>query len=260
VVAAALFAPWLDLRRAAKFSRADWLRMAGVGVLGYAAPLWVGTVGQQLSSAANASLLVGVEPVSIVFLSAAFLGEPLTRLKAGSIACGLLGAFLIVAQGAGRTLTPSFQGDLILFLHGFLWSLYTVLGKPVLEKTDAMTFSAWTTVIGLVALAPFAAPGAIHGVAATPQAWAAFAFVSIGVSWGGVAAWNKALELIPASQLANFIFLQPLIGVGLAAFGQGDRLTPWSVAGGLLIIGSVYGASREKEEGLKPAQAAGITI
>src|SRR5436309_1094827 len=75
LLGAILFCPALRALRGRRPSRRAWALTAAVGLFGLAAPLLVGTVGQRLSSATNASLLVGFEPVSIVILSALFLRE-----------------------------------------------------------------------------------------------------------------------------------------------------------------------------------------
>lgn len=250
LLGALFFIPILP-RTAREMSRRDVLPLAAVGVLGYAVPLILGTIGQKLSSATNASLLVGVEPVSIVLLSALFLGESLTRLKALSIALGLSGSALIVLQGIpflSARVTPHFTGDVILFLHGFFWALYSVIGKPVLQRMDATVFAAVITWLGLPVTALAAVPSWLWGSPATPGAAsiAAILYLGVVVAFLCLILWNKALTLVPASSIAGFIFLQPLVGVFLGGLWHGEKLTPWSAAGGAMILLGVYCSMREK--------------
>ena len=56
--------------------------------------------------------------------------------------------------------------------------------------------------------------------------------------------WNIALKKVEASKVANFIFLQPVVGVILGVGLQGDPMTGWSMAGGALVLGGMYAASR----------------
>src|SRR5262249_52531946 len=53
----------------------DMLLILIVGIGGFAAPLALGIVGLKLSTVANASILVLLEPIGIVVLAAIFLGE-----------------------------------------------------------------------------------------------------------------------------------------------------------------------------------------
>lgn len=238
----ALFIPFLFKGSRRPLSRREWGQMAAVGVMGLAAPLLVGTYAIKLTTTTNAALLVAVEPIAIVLLSAMFLGERLTWLKAFAIGSGVAGSAVLVLQG-GLSVTPHLKGDLLLFLHSGLWALYSVIGKDALKTVEPMFFSAVTTAFALL---PISAAAAWTGIPLPPPAtWGPLAFLAVGSTFLGVLLWNKALELMPASQLANFIFVQPLVGVALGTLWQKEPFTAWSGAGGALILAGVFAATRE---------------
>ncbi len=247
---AALFAPfaWRGRRRLAKATRGDWARLAAVGLFGYALPLALGTYGVKLSSATSASLLVGMEPVAIVLLSAVFLGEALTGLKIVSLVLGVGGAMLIAFQGF-PTLSGAFsdrlKGDMILAMHGCCWALYSVLGKSALKRVDPLDFTAVTSLIGFLGVAAWALPGARPSIwASVPSsAWLSMTYLAVAGGFLAVILWNVALKSVEASKVANFIFLQPVVGVLLGVGLQGDTMTAWSAAGGALVLGGMYAAS-----------------
>ncbi len=248
---AVLFIPflWRGRRRLAKASRGDWGRIAAVGLLGYALPLSLGTYGVKLSSATSASLLVGIEPVTIILLSALFLGEALTGIKILSLVLGLTGAMIIAFQGfptLSGAFTDRLKGDLILAFHGCCWALYSVFGKSALKRVDPIDFTAVTSVIGFLGVAAWALPGTNPSAwSATPaSAWLAMVYLAVAGGFLAVILWNVALKKVEASKVANFIFLQPLVGVLLGVGLQGDPMTGWSMAGGALVLGGMYAASR----------------
>lgn len=248
---AALFVPfaWRGRGRLAAATRGDWARIWAVGLFGYALPLALGTYGVKLSSATSASLLVGIEPVTIVLLSALFLGEALTGLKVLSLVLGLTGAMLIAFQGLpslSGVFTDRLKGDLILATHGSCWALYSVLGKSALERVDPLDFTAVTSIIGFAGVALWAAPGSDPSAwSAVPVgSWLAMSYLAVAGGFLAVILWNVALKRVEASKVANFIFLQPVVGVLLGVGLQGDPLTRWSMAGGALVLGGMYAASR----------------
>ncbi|MCM2305724.1 MAG: DMT family transporter [Elusimicrobia bacterium] len=248
---AALFVPmaWLGRRRLAGATRGDWARLWAVGLFGYALPLALGTYGVKLSSATTASLLVGIEPVTIVLLSAVFLGEALTGLKVLSLVLGVTGAMFIAFQGfpsLSGVFTDRLKGDLILATHGSCWALYSVLGKSALKRVDPLDFTAVTSIIGFAGVALWAAPGTTPSAwaAVPPSAWLATVYLAAAGGFLAVILWNVALRQVEASKVANFIFLQPVVGVLLGVGLQGDPLTAWSAAGGALVLGGMYAASR----------------
>jgi len=246
-----LFAPilWRSRKGLAGLSLADWARMAAVGLFGYALPVALGIYGQKLSSAASASLLLALEPVSIVLLSCLFLGESLTGIKALSLTAGLAGTALIAFQGLpslGLSPTGRLAGDLLLAAAGVSWALYTVIGKPLLSRVRPLDYTAATTLFGFLGVAAWASPGlepaAWRSAGLAP--WLCIIYLAAGGNFLGALLWNLALEKAEASRLANFIFLQPLVGVTMGAFCLGDALTAWTLAGGTLVLAGTWAALR----------------
>jgi drug/metabolite transporter (DMT)-like permease len=241
--------PLALLVRARPTTRLPWTRgelgrLLALGTLAYAMPMWLGIVGMERSSAANASILILLEPVTILVLAWLLLGERVGPLKLAIVVLGLAGALVIVLEKAalGDLLASErFQGNALLALHGVLWGLHTPLAKPLSERHDSLRLCLGTTVVGVVALAPVAwlERGEWH---AGPELAAALGWtVALGlfVSFGSVWLWLWSLRTIPASSVAGFVFLQPLAGV-LAGIGLlGERLTSAALLGGGLIVAAV---------------------
>lgn len=248
---ALLFAPvlWSSRRRFRELAPRDWALLAAVGVFGYALPLALGTYGQKLSSASSASLLLGMEPVSIVVLSAVFLRERLSALKAFALAAGLSGAGLIAFQGLprlGAAVSSRLAGDLMLAAAGVCWALYTVIGKPLLGRVRPLDYTAATSLLCFIAVAAWAGPRLSPGAwrAAGAREWLALLYLTAGGSLLGALFWNLALRTAPASRLANFVFLQPLIGVALGAWLLGEPLSRWTLYGAVLVLAGMWTAAR----------------
>jgi drug/metabolite transporter (DMT)-like permease len=235
------FVPFLvkGLRRA-PVAREDWWRTWGVGVLGFGVPILIGSFALKETTAAEAALLTCAEPICIVTMAALLLGESLGRRRTAAIALGAAGSMLVMLQGVpgvGVLKAPHWRGDLMLFVQGFFWALYTIIGKPALKRLDPMTFTALTTLQSLpvLALAAMLAPPVPAGAQAPLWIGAVMAFV-------GPLVWNYAMEEVPAATLAGFVFLQPLFGVLGGVLFQGDPFTQWSAAGGAMILAGVYAA------------------
>ncbi len=246
-----LFVPLLlhSRKRLCALAARDWALMAVVGFFGYSMPLALGICGQKLSTAASASLLLTLEPITIVFLSCLFLGERITQRKGLAFAAGLLGTGFITFQGLphwGESLTGRMTGDLMLAAAGASWAIYTVIGKPLLTRVRPLDYTAVTTVFGFLGVALWAGPDLSPGAwrSAGALAWAGIVFLGVGGNFLGGLLWNLALERTEASRVANFIFLQPLVGVALGAWLLGDALTAWTLAGGALVLAGVRAATR----------------
>lgn len=249
---ALLFLPivWRARRRLSALSGRDWLLICGVSFFGYALPLALGNYGQTLSTASSASLFIGMEPVSIVVLSCLLLGERLTGLKAASMAAGLAGATLIAFQGPPRfaALDGRLAGDLVLASAGCCWALYTILGKPVLARLEPLEYTAVTSVLCFVGVAAWAGPGLAPSTwsSAGTGPWLSILYLAVVGSFLGPLFWNAALRRVEPSRQANSIFLQPVVGVALGAGLLGDPLTPWTAAGGALVLAGMWAATRSE--------------
>jgi drug/metabolite transporter (DMT)-like permease len=250
-LASLLFAPflWRARLRLAKLGVRDWILLSAVGIMGYALPLVLGIYGQTMASASSAALFIGMEPVSIVVMSCLFLGEKLNGMKLFSLVAGLTGAMLIAFQGLprlGMALSGPVAGNLILAFAGICWGLYSVLGKPVLSRVEPMDYTAVTTVLCFVGVAAWVAPGlspsAWRGAGA--GAWGAVLYLAVAGSFLGAWIWNVVLREVEASSSANFIFLQPLVGVMLGAGFLGDPMSRWTAIGGALILMGMWAANR----------------
>ena len=239
----------LACRRLFRGERAPWTsaekrRALVLGTLAFALPMWLGIVGVARASAANASILILLEPVTIVAIAALFLGERIGALKLASLVLGLLGALAIVLEGGslGDLLAGEhLAGNAILALHGVLWGFYTPLAKPLGERHGALELCLRVTLVGSIALAPVALAEA-HAWHAGPELGRALLWtVALGlfVSFGGTALWLAALRHLPATNVAGFVFLQPLAGVLVGLCLLGERLSRAVLVGGALIAAGV---------------------
>jgi drug/metabolite transporter (DMT)-like permease len=249
-ISSLLFLPflWRGRRRLAALSGGDWGLLAAVGIFGYAVPLALGNYGQTMSTSSSAAIFIGMEPVSIVALSCLFLGETLTGMKILAVVAGLAGTALIAFQGRPHfgAISGRLAGDLLLAACGCCWSLYTVIGKPLLARVEPMDFTAVTNVLCFIGVAAWAGKGLTPGLwrGAGTGAWISIFYLAAVVSFLGALAWNLALKHVEASRQADFIFLQPLVGVALGAGLLGDPLTRWTAAGGALVLGALWAATR----------------
>lgn len=230
--------------------RTRWQLLA-MGVLGYAFPLTLGNLGVERSTATSGALLIGTEPLATVLLAALFLGETVTRARGIAIVLGLLGATLIVTNGipfVTWSAAPHLVGDLLLVAHGAAWAIWSIAGKPLLGRHPALAVSCLALAVAVPALLPGVAlewsdlrfDAGVFG----PLAWA----VALGalVSALGTVLWNAALRRMEASQIAGFIFLQPVVGAVLGIVLLAERPTGWAIAGGVLVFFGVYALAAER--------------
>jgi drug/metabolite transporter (DMT)-like permease len=222
-------------------SRRDRWRLFWMGLLGFAGAFAFGNWGIARSTASNAALLITVEPSSIILFSPLLLGERLTRREAVGAALTLVGAAVVVVNGIpGVTvaLAPRWRGDLLLILSGLAYASYSLLGRDVLARYPVLPVTAWSILWGTAGMVPLAAAEWAAGRLPqwTPGAVAGTLYLGVVITALGYTAWNWALERVEAPRAAIFINLQPLGGALLGVLWLGEALTPYTVAGGALIL------------------------
>jgi drug/metabolite transporter (DMT)-like permease len=254
VVALAVLAP-VARGRLAPLLRArhgDRLRLFAMAVLGYALPLVLGSYGVRRSTATNAALLIGTEPLGVVLLGAVVLGEAITRARLTALALGIVGATVLVTNGipfVTVTYAPHPVGDTLLVVHGFAWAIYTVAAKGLLARYDPLGVSAASLLVALPFLSAAAAIEArsFHwDVARLAPSLAAAVTLGVVVSAGMTVLWNRALRHLDASRMAGFIFLQPLTGMLIGVTLLREPVTPYALIGSILILVGVFVVAHEE--------------
>jgi drug/metabolite transporter (DMT)-like permease len=245
-IGALLLVPWAwrGMVRAS-LSRADHCRIALMGVVGFTLAFALGNWGLAHSTASNAALLITVEPASLILLSPLLLGERLSRREGVGAAFAIAGAAVVVVNGVpGLThaLVPHWRGDLVLILSGAAYAAYSLLGRPVLRRHPALVVTAYSIVWGAAAMLPLAALEWAGGArpAWTPAAVAGALYLGVVMTALGYAVWNWCLERVEAPRVAVFLNIQPLGGALLGVWWLGERLTAFTVVGGLLILAGLH--------------------
>ena len=231
-----------------RFTAREHARLALIGMLGYAAPLLLGIWGLRGSTSGNASILILLEPPSIVLFSCLLLGERIRWLQGVGLAAGLAGALWIVIgdPGQGAALGELFAGrylggNAVLALHGVLWGLYSPLMIPLARRhrPSDVTFAAMLWGMALLVPAALLEAGSWHGgPTLTPALTWTLALGIVG-SFGGTILWVESLRWLDGSTVAPFVFLQPLAGVLAGHFVLDERLSAAALEGGLLIAAGV---------------------
>jgi drug/metabolite transporter (DMT)-like permease len=226
------------------FTRREHGRLLLLGTLAYALPLVLGNVGVGWSSSGNGSILILLEPVSIVFFSWLLLREAAGRAQLLGLALGLLGALLIVLQDADPSQLLAgemLSGNVVLALHGILWGLYSPLMVPLVRKHRPLDVTFMSMTWAIAALLPVSLLE-LRGWSPGPQLPAALLWtLGLGVagSFGGTILWVWSLRFLSPATVAPFVFLQPVAGVACDWLVHQRAPAPAALEGGTIIAAGV---------------------
>lgn len=227
-----------------RFSRAEWRRLAVIGVLGITVNTTGVAFGTRMIPAALASLIVTTNPVFTALLARALLGEPLTRRKLLGIAVAFVGFLVVLLYGGPEAHFDLHNavGVLVMLLGPGAWALYTVFSKPFLARCPPTQFAGIVVLIGTLPMLPLllvehrifgqvARFGALDWLATLETAGLALVLA--------YTIWYRGLRVLSPTQLAVYNYLVPVFGVLGARIFLGERITIFLLLGGLTILAGV---------------------
>jgi drug/metabolite transporter (DMT)-like permease len=230
----------VDLRVA----RRDWGAFWAMGVLGLALTYLLAYQGLQLTTAADFALLHATETVFLSVLAFFFLGEALPRTKLVGIGFGLVGVYFIISNGfVPHSASHSALGNLLIALALVFESSSSIIGKNLLSRYPPLSVVTYQMLSGAVALAPFCVYELTHKIASghpmiLPPLSALWSLLYLigPCTVLGYLIWFVVLDKYEASKMSVFLFIQPVAGAGLGAYFLGDKITPFTIFGALLVL------------------------
>jgi len=202
-------------------------------------------LGMARTSVAHAALLIATTPLQVMALAALRGQERISVRKAAGMLTAVAGVGVLhVGDAGGRG--ASLAGDALVFLAAFCFSLYTVFSKEITRRHDSLTVNALGYVAGALAGAPLLVHESLGfdytGVA--PAGWLALAYMTLLASILCYLIFYYALDQMPASRLAAFSYLQPVIAAATGFVFLHEPVTLPVAAGGALVLGGVWVTGR----------------
>jgi drug/metabolite transporter (DMT)-like permease len=242
---------WLSVNRgqAAQSiaSRRDYGLLALCGFCGISANQLLFLKGLSITTPINASLLITITPILVFVISAVFLKERITLIKALGLLLGASGAVLLLAGKDFSFSSQTLPGDLLLLLSTMFFATYLVLVKPLSSRYQALTITKWAFLFGLIPVVPFSlgSLGMVPWAMLPFGVWLALAFIILGATFLAYLLNNWTLQYVTPSVVGIYVYLQPLL-TSLIAIGLGkDALTTDKILLGGMILSGVYLVGRK---------------
>lgn len=225
----------------------DECLLAAAGVCGGSLYFLTENIALEYAPASNVSLIVCTAPVwTAVVLSLLYRGERMTRRQITGSALAFAGMVLVVLNGR-FVLHLSPRGDMLALSAALLWMVYSLVIKriggryPALFITRKVFFYGLVTILPVFAFRPFSVEWAIL---ARPVVWGNLLFLGVVASMGCYVLWNAAMHRLGAVRTTNYIYINPLVTIVVAALCIGERITAAALAGAALILYGMWRAEK----------------
>jgi drug/metabolite transporter (DMT)-like permease len=229
--------------------RAELGRLVLCAALGIVFNMWLYMEGVARTSALHTGLLVVQIPVFTYAVACLARVERPRRRRVLGIAVALAGAVVIVLEqkgeggGGGSTL-----GNLLIVTNCLSYAVYLVLARGLLQRFPTLVVIAWVFWCSLPAVPLLFLGVPAWPAAATARVCLSFAYTLVFGTFLAYLLNAFALARVPASTVAVFIFLQPLVAGAAGVLALDERITlPVVLAGALLLAGIVLVALARPE-------------
>jgi drug/metabolite transporter (DMT)-like permease len=197
--------------------------------------------GLVLTTAIRTGWLIALTPIWSAVLSSILFHERFGIRKTAGFLLGTAGAILVVTRGQISLEVlglPTTIGDLLILASTVNWAIYSLLGRQTLKRLGSTRAIAAAMLLGWAMLVPFFIRNAgWHDYRSLSLAGvASILFLGIGCSGLGYWFWAAALERVQPTQVAAFLYAEPLVTLVAATSLLGESVTVSTLLGGLMVI------------------------
>jgi len=231
--------------------RADLPRFVAAGLIGHTAHVSLVMWGINLSTAFSSSLVLTSSPLWTLLLLSVLGAEKLRRRQLIGTLVAFAGIVVFLSDKFVRGVALAGAGDLVLLLAAALFSLYTVISKPLVVRYGPLNLMCYSLLFGAPPLVLATLPAFVAAPLADVGAGVWFGvFWAVAVSsFLGWIVWAWVNSVRGLARSAPLQYLMPPIAGFVAWLTLGEVFT------GLKIVGAVTALA-----GIAWAQSGGRSV
>ena len=233
-----------------RLTRRQWFHFAVIAFFGVTLNQMLFIEGVAHTNVPHAALIVAVEPVMVLVLSVVMRLEAMTVFKYTGMAISFTGVVLLTYGKPVQGGQAYWLGDLILMVEVVVFAYYTILMKEVIDQFDVVTLNTVVFGLGALMMIPFGSRALLHvnWTHIPLRSVLGLGFMTFFSCVIGYLLFAYALKGLTASRVAAFNYVEPVMGTALGVWLLHDKVSPWGIFGGALILFGVYFTERERGE------------
>jgi drug/metabolite transporter (DMT)-like permease len=221
--------------------RADIPRFVAAGLVGHTAHVSLVMWGIDLSTAFSSSLVLTSSPLWTLLILALLGAERLHGRQLAGTLVAFAGILVFLSDKFVRGLALAGAGDLVLLLAAALFSLYTVIAKPLVERYGPLNLMCYSLLFGAPPLVLATLPAFLNAPLAHVGAG-----VWLGVFWAiavssflGWIVWAWVNSVRGLARSAPLQYLMPPIAGLVAWVTLGEVFTGLKILGALVALAGI---------------------
>ncbi|WP_050386366.1 DMT family transporter [Bradyrhizobium pachyrhizi] len=218
-------------------TRHDWLGVAGLGLLFFAAFPVLFNASLIFTTAARGALALSTLPLLTMLVGAALGAEALTARKTAGVLITILGVSMALLSGLATAPPGAWRGDLLMVAAALCMALYSIWSKPYIRRSGPIPFTTLAMAAGSVVLITASllrgsfAPVADFGA---PQWFGAIYLGAFGAALTFYL-WALALERTTPTRVAISVTINPIAASLVGAALLGEPLS-WNLVAGIVTV------------------------
>ncbi|MCP1845279.1 drug/metabolite transporter (DMT)-like permease [Bradyrhizobium sp. USDA 4524] len=232
-----LLLPLALLQRRSWPTRRDWLGVAGLGLLFFAAFPVLFNASLIFTTAARGALALSTLPLLTMLVGAVLGAEALTARKTTGVLITILGVSMALLSGLATAPPGAWRGDLLMIAAALCMALYSIWSKPYIRRAGPIPFTTLAMAAGAVVLIVASllrgsfAPVADFGA---PQWFGAIYLGAFGAALTFYL-WAFALERTTPTRVAISVTVNPIAASLVGAALLGEPLS-WNLVAGIVTV------------------------
>ena len=204
------------------------------------------TIGLNLTSPSNSSIMTTSMPIFAMVLSFFILKEPITWQKAGGVLLGCAGAVIIITTSAtaDNAKVGNIWGDLLCMSAQLSFALYLSLFKPLVQKYSLFTVNKWMFTWATLLIWPFTLGhvSSINFASVPMSTWWETGFVVFFGTYISYICMMVGQQTLRPTVVSVYNYMQPLVSVsvsvavGLSVFKTSQALATILVFSGVWFV------------------------
>lgn len=237
-----------------RLSRADFWRVAVLGLVGNGLYQWLYIEAVPRTSASNISVIIAMSPLLVTLWGMLTGIERRSGWVMAAAAASVTGVVMVIlGEPGGMHLGgPNLKGDLIALGAMVCWASYTVYARPVIDRVgSSLRVTAWAMLFGAVSNMVIGIPGLLQqnfSVITATSVWG-MVYSALGSLVYGYVVFAWGVGRIGGARTAIYTSLTPVFAAIIAGlfFNESWSLLQWT--GAAIGVGGVALAKYQGAQG-----------
>ena len=199
------------------------------------------TMGLNYTSVSHAVFINALVPMAVLLIAGMHGLEPITSPKLAGVLLSLAGALSLALDKTGRH-GSGWIGDLLILGSVYWFATFTVGSKKIASVHATLEFNTFTFLAAALWFSPLLVVELVRlpWKEITWLGWSSLLYSSVFGSAGAYLTYYYSLRLLPASRVAAFHYLQPVLATVLGVIIFHDSFTARFVIGAALILAGLF--------------------